>query len=124
MAWGISPCPSRWTVHRRINVEKLPQGRTVVQFDFSGARTGRFWLLLQSPKPDICEDDPGMPIDLYVAADAMAMTAVWMGRSRLEAAIDARTIDVIGPTALVAQFPGWLALNFFAPAARTSSLSA
>ncbi len=109
-----------WDVHRRINVENLPPGRTVVQFDFSGARTGQFWLLLQSPKPDICDVDPGMPVDLYVAADAMTMTSVWMGRLLLEAAIDARTIDVIGPAPLVAQFPSWLALNFFAPAARVS----
>ena len=110
-----------WDVHRRINVENLPQGRTVVQFDFSGARTGRFWLLLQAPNPDICDVDPGMPVDLYVAADAMTMTAVWMGRSLLETAIDARAIDISGPASLVAQFPSWLALNFFAPAARISS---
>ena len=109
-----------WDVHRRINVDELPAGRTVVQFDFSGARTGHFWLLLQRPKPDVCEVDPGMPVDLYVAADAMTMTKVWMGRVPIETALDDGRIEVTGKTELVARFPLWLALNFFASAARDS----
>ena len=109
-----------WDVHRRINVDSLPEGRTVVQIDFGGARTGRFWLLLQRPKPEICDDDPFLPVDLYVTADAMTMTHVWMGRLAIEAALDNGTIDVNGPTALARLFPSWLALNYFAPAARIS----
>lgn len=107
-----------WDIHRRINVDELPAGRTVVQVDFTGVRTGQFWLLLQRPKSEVCEADPGMPVDLYVAADAMVMTKVWMGRTPIQIAIDDGSIELLGEPRLVTRFPDWLALNFFAPAAR------
>jgi DNA-binding HxlR family transcriptional regulator len=110
-----------WDIHRRINLESLPVGRTVVQFDFSGARTGRFWLLLARPKPEVCDYDPGIPVDLFVAADAMTMTGVWMGRLWIEAAHESGKIELTGPTPLVVQFPSWLALNYFAPIAHASA---
>ena len=110
-----------WDIHRRINLEKLPPARTVVQFDFSGARTGRFWLLLDRPGSEVCDYDPGIPVDLFVAADAMTMTGVWMGRMGMQDALDSGKIEVTGPTPLVAQFPSWLALNFFAPVAHDSA---
>ena len=109
-----------WDIHRRINVDELPEGRTVVQVEFSGTRTGRFWLLLQRPTPEVCDVDPVMPVDLYVAADAMTMTRVWMGRLPIQAALESGSIDLIGESHLVTGFPSWLALNFFAPAARVA----
>ena len=110
-----------WDMHRRINVEELPAGRTVVQVDFTGVRIGQFWLLLQRPEPEVCETDPGFPVDLYVTADAMTMTKVWMGRTPVRSALDDGNIELFGEPALVTGFPSWLALNFFAPAARTSA---
>ena len=107
-----------WDMHRRINVDELPRGRTVVQLDFTGARTGRFWLLLQRSGPEVCETDPVLPIDLFVSADAMTMTNVWMGRASLQSAIDGGKIELMGEHQLAIGFPKWLALNFFAPAAR------
>jgi hypothetical protein len=103
-----------WDMHRRINLSELPPGRTVVQFDFNGARGGRFWLILQQPEAEVCEIDPGMPVDLYVAADAMAMTKVWMGRMDFAAALNSGSIDITGETPLVSGFPRWLALSLFA----------
>ena len=112
-----------WDIHRRINLERIPEGRTVVQFDFSGVRTGRFWLLIERPKPEVCDYDPGLPVDLYVAADAMTMTGIWMGRLGLQDALTSGAIEVTGPSPLVAQFPSWLALNYFAPFARAAGSS-
>ena len=36
-----------WRIHQRINRELLPERRTVVEFDFTGPRAQRVWLLLE-----------------------------------------------------------------------------
>ena len=56
-AWGVrwafqDPQPEEldagllvWKIHQRINRERLPQRRTVVEFDFTGPRARRVWLM-------------------------------------------------------------------------------
>jgi len=58
-AWGVrwafgEPRPEEldaglliWRIHQRINRELLPERRTVVEFDFTGPRGRRVWLLLE-----------------------------------------------------------------------------
>src|SRR5215831_13084556 len=48
-----------WNVRRRIDVERLPEGRVVLRFDFTGmparCRSQRtFWLVLERPEVDLC----------------------------------------------------------------------
>jgi hypothetical protein len=38
-----------WDIHRRVNIELLPEERVVVQLDFHGASTGTYWLVLEHP---------------------------------------------------------------------------
>ncbi len=113
-----------WDIHRRIHLELLPTQRTVVQFDFRGARVGFFWLLLEQSDTEVCDIDPGFPVDLYVTADALAMHRVWMGRMLFAEAVSNGLLEVDGPRELASQFPSWLALNAFAgigPAPRAAS---
>ena len=41
-------------IHRRVNIELLPEERVVVQLDFHGASTGTYWLALEHPGPSEC----------------------------------------------------------------------
>jgi DNA-binding HxlR family transcriptional regulator len=115
-----------WAIRRRIDVARLPRGRTVVRFDYRGLparyRTMRtFWLLLQRPEPDICLKDPGFDVDLVVSADARAMAQVWTGHVPFAHAVRAGEIHLAGSRALVQAFPGWLLLSPFANVERMAA---
>jgi DNA-binding HxlR family transcriptional regulator len=73
-----------WNVRRRIALDRLPDRRIVVRFDFRAfpprcrsLRTS--WLILERNEADLCLKDPGFEVDLVVSADAGAMARVWTG---------------------------------------------
>ena len=115
----LDPGLLMWDIHRRINVERLPERRVVVRFDFRGVprasrRPTTWWLLLQRPDVDLCLKDPGFDVDLVVHADVTALTRVWMGDVRLGDAMRQQLIRLDGLRVFVRAFPTWLALSSFA----------
>ena len=118
-----------WDIHRRLNVERLPDRRAVVRFDFRGVpRVARcpktFWLVLERPNVDVCMKDPGFEVNLVVDADLAALTKVWMGDVRLDDMRRAGLIRLDGPQELVRTFPAWLALSGFAGVGRPRAVGA
>ena len=103
-----------WDMHRRIHLDRLPERRVVVQFEFRGVRPGTFWLVLERPEPSVCLKDPEFDVDLLVTADTVALHRVWMGRMALADAIHQGLVEVDGPSDLTRAFPDWLALSLFA----------
>lgn len=119
----LDPGLLMWDIHRRLNVDRLPTGRTVVRFDFRsvplGSRCKRtWWLVLEPPDVDLCLKEPGFPVDLVVEAELAALTKAWVGEVRLVDAIRAGLVRLDGPRPLVQAFPGWLALSGFAAVPR------
>jgi DNA-binding HxlR family transcriptional regulator len=96
-----------WWMLRRIAVDKLPPHRLVIEFDFRGARTARFWLVLRGEDVSLCLEHPGFEIDLRVAADVASLYRVWLGRISLAEAIRAGTLKLDGMPAFVRAFPTW-----------------
>jgi DNA-binding HxlR family transcriptional regulator len=103
-----------WDIHRRIDVDRLPDDRVVGRFDLTGDCRRSYWLVLERPEPSLCLFDPGFTVDLIVAADAIALHRVWVGQMDLANAIARRAIVLDGPAALRRAFPGWLKLGFYA----------
>ncbi|HLH24302.1 MAG TPA: helix-turn-helix domain-containing protein [Chloroflexota bacterium] len=103
-----------WDMHRRIHLDRLPERRVVVQFEFRGARQGVFWLVLERPEPSVCLKDPEFDVDMRVTADTVALHRVWMGQMALADAMHRGLVEIDGPRELVWAFPDWLALNLFA----------
>jgi DNA-binding HxlR family transcriptional regulator len=73
-----------WNVRRGIDVERLPDRRIVLRFDFralpahdKGMRT--WWLILERPDVDLCLKDAGFEVDVVVSAEAATMARIWMG---------------------------------------------
>jgi DNA-binding HxlR family transcriptional regulator len=115
----LDPSLLMWDIHRRLNVNRLPSGRVVIQFDFRGVPQSfrsqkMFWLILKRPEVDVCLKDPGFGVDLFVSADLSALTKAWLGDIRLTEAMRSGLVTVEGPRKLVEAFPGWLALSGFA----------
>ncbi len=111
-----------WNIRRRLAVDRLPDRRIVVRFDFRGVPAGRgpstSWLVASRSEVDVCLKDPGFGIDLVVAADLGAFTRVWLGDISFEQAVRAREIRLDGPRELLRAFPGWLLLSHYAGVVR------
>lgn len=103
-----------WDMHRRIDLEQVPDQRVVVQLDFYGAAKGSFWLLVERPDPSVCQTDPGFDVDLFVSADTIALHRVWMGHTTIYEAIESGLVEFDGLPELARAFLKWLQLSFFA----------
>ena len=118
-AWGVrwafgEPQPDEldagllvWRIHQRINRELLPDRRTVVEFDFTGPRGRRVWLLLERREVSVCVTPPGFDSDLIVRADLALFYRVWLGRMEYDSATRCGALVVDGPPALAKQLPRW-----------------
>jgi DNA-binding HxlR family transcriptional regulator len=118
-AWGVrwafgEPRPEEldaglliWRIHQRINRELLPDRRTVVEFDFTGPRGRRVWLLLEPREVSVCVTPPGFDSDLIVRSDLAFFYRVWLGHIGYDAAVRCRSVVVDGSPALAKQLPRW-----------------
>ena len=119
-AWGVQsafgeptleeldPALLVWKIHQRINRDLLPERRTVVEFDFTGPRPHRAWLLLERSEVSVCVTPPGFDSDLIVKADLAFFYRLWLGHVEYDAAIRSGAVVVEGLPALVREFPRWL----------------
>ena len=109
----VDPALLVWDMHRRVNIERLPEKRVVVQLDFHGAAKGTYWLILERPEPSACMQDPGLEVDLFVSTDTIAFHRIWMGMTSFAGCLDDGLIELDGLASHVKAFPGWFKLNFF-----------
>ncbi len=110
---NLDPDLLMWDIHRRLDTERLPERRAVVQIDLSGANVKSYWLILERPEPSVCWTDPGFEPDLVVEADSVALHRVWVGQLGLEQALREGLIELHGPEELRRAFPGLLKLSLF-----------
>jgi DNA-binding HxlR family transcriptional regulator len=96
-----------WKIHQRINCELLPDRRTVVEFDFTGPRGRRVWLLLEPRDVSVCVTPPGFDSDLVVRSDLGLFYRVWLGHIDYDAALRCGTVIVEGLPSLAKQLPQW-----------------
>lgn len=105
----LDPLLLMWWIHNRVNRDRLPEDRTVVQFDFYGAKSDTFWLVLTPDNVDLCITDPGYDINLLVRADLSTFFKVWLGRITYQQAVDSEQVHVDGLPTLTRAFPDWFA---------------
>jgi len=115
-----------WNMRRRIARDRLPPRRTVVRLKFSGVAAAyrgprMFWLTLERTQIDLCIEDPGFEVDLYVEADLAAMAKVWLGDVPFESTLRSGQVRLLGPRPLAKAFPSWLMLSHFAGVPRPQS---
>ena len=106
-----------WDVRRNIRAEPPPETRTTVQFIFRDQAPERrhYWLILEpGQEVDLCSEDPGHDVDLYVATDLHTLTEAWLGYTTLEAAERDGRLLLTGSRALQSALRQWLALSSFA----------
>ena len=104
-----------WDIHRRIRTDRLPGGETVLAFNFNDLDKYRKWWLVVSPDDvDLCTEDPGKDIDLYLSSDLRSMVEVWLGDVDLKSSMRAGRIVVVGAKALERNMEDWFGLGSYA----------
>lgn len=111
-----------WDMRRRIDAAALPDGRTVLQFEYSDApaELRRWWLIAEGGEVDLCQSDPGFEVDLYVTATVPAMAKVWIGQRSLARAVDEEEIVLFGDAGLRRTMERWFRLSVVTEAAKQS----
>jgi DNA-binding HxlR family transcriptional regulator len=129
-AWGVrwafgEPRPEEldpillvWKMHQRVDRSRLPPGRTVLEFEFTGKRGRRLWLVLTPHEVSMCLKPPGFDSDLIVRADLAYFYHVWLGSIDYAAATRCGAVRVEGPPALVSELPRWFSWSVMAPYVR------
>jgi DNA-binding HxlR family transcriptional regulator len=105
----LDPLLLMWWIRNRVNTDCLPEGRVVVQFDFRGAKTVTYWLVLAAEDVTLCLTDPGYEINVLVTADLAMFFKLWLGRISYGEAITDFDIKVEGIPQFVRAFPNWFA---------------
>ncbi|MBT3991844.1 MAG: helix-turn-helix transcriptional regulator [Rhodospirillaceae bacterium] len=100
-----------WDIRRTIDCKNLPDGETVMSFHFKDIENyGTWWLVCSGGDIDLCTENPGKDVDLYVTTDIRSMIEVWQGDRSLSSALDEELITTVGSAHLMRNMKDWFAL--------------
>ncbi|HEX2158348.1 MAG TPA: winged helix-turn-helix transcriptional regulator [Actinomycetes bacterium] len=98
-------------------MERLPERRVVVRFQFPGLprKGAELWIIFDGERSEVCHKDPGFEVELFVQAEPAALAEWHLGRIEWTDALRAERIRVLGPASLARALPTW---NRRSPAAQ------
>ncbi|WP_052280675.1 winged helix-turn-helix transcriptional regulator [Nocardia vulneris] len=98
-----------WDMHRRVDTAALPDRRVVIAIEFTNrpAADRRFWLHLDRTGVDLCRDDTGAPVDIWLTTPTRAATEWWLGNLSWPQLLRQPGVQVHGDLALQRQIPRW-----------------
>jgi DNA-binding HxlR family transcriptional regulator len=133
-AWGVrwigslgeadlDPKLLLWDMHRHVDHEAVPAGRTVVRFRFEDVPPGlrEWWLVITDDDADVCDVDPGHPVAVTVRGSLRSLVAVWLGDLPWSRALRSGAVELDGPSALRRALPAWFTLSSFAAVPRRTA---
>ena len=112
-------------IQRRIDTTALPEGATVLCFQFTDVKNKNFrrwWLICQGSEVDLCYEDPGKDVDCYVAGTSRDMIGIWMGDIPLSTALEAGSVQLTGERHVCRTFPKWFTLSAAAKTPRPTQV--
>jgi DNA-binding HxlR family transcriptional regulator len=106
-----------WDMQRRINTTVLPARTVVVALDFTDRNPADryFWLHLSRTEVNLCRDDTGAPVDLWLTAPTEPVTRWWLGQITWTDLLLRPGVGIHGDRALIRQMPHWFQRYLFTP---------
>ncbi|WND01808.1 helix-turn-helix domain-containing protein [Temperatibacter marinus] len=112
-----------WDFHRSLNLDELPDGKTVLSVQFPEQETyKKWWLIIENGTVDLCTEDPGFDIDIYIVSSLISMVSVWMGDSTLKEELASQAMTLTGDHYLMKTAARWFALSRYSDVRPVSSL--
>ncbi len=102
-----------WSLERSVNVTAFGADRTVVRLDFTDqpARQKRWWFLNDGDRCQVCLDDPGFQVALYLACTLPDMIYIIRGDLPLSHATETGRLDAHGSAQARRALRDWLNLS-------------
>lgn len=101
-------------LQRRLQTEHLPDGQTVICLIFDELKKHKaWWLLIDDDTVDVCTEDPGRDVDLYLNSSVRAVVEVWEGDLEMRTALRSGAIKAHGPRHLVRTLPDWFGVCLY-----------
>tara|TARA_R110000782_G_scaffold33095_3_gene80207 strand:+ start:698 stop:1405 length:708 start_codon:yes stop_codon:yes gene_type:complete len=101
-------------LQRRLQTEHLPDGQTVICLIFDELKKHKaWWLLIDDDTVDVCTEDPGRDVDLYLNSSVRAVVEVWEGDLEVRTALRSGAIKAHGPRHLVRTLPDWFGVCLY-----------
>ncbi len=88
----------------------MPAGETVILVQISDRTDLKsWWVIVNGDSVDLCLQNPGHDVDVYLTATLANLVALWLGDVGLREAIEAETVFLDGPRHLTDSAPDWMA---------------
>ncbi|WP_162915279.1 winged helix-turn-helix transcriptional regulator [Desertibaculum subflavum] len=105
-----------WAMQRSVHPKALGPRRAVVQLSFTDQKGKRrhWWFVNDGGEVELCLDDPGFEIDLYLAATLRDMIYIWRGDLPLARALAEGRLEADGSARARRALPRWLGISTLA----------
>lgn len=123
-AEDVEPATLMWWMHRRIDAERLPPGRVVIEFQHTAPTKQIIWMVLDRGEASVCLQHPGFDTDVWVTAPTSALAEVFSGSDSWARSVSSERIRVEGLPRLVNALPKWFLWSPFADETRERALRA
>lgn len=120
----VDPRTLAWWMHLRVDHDRLPDERVVIEFAFTAPERLQVWIVLDRGDPSVCTVHPGFDSDLVVRTASIPLARVFNGLTTLGRAVDAGDIELLGAPRLVDGFGRWFLWSPFSPAVRAKVAAA
>ena len=116
-AGDLDPVALTWDIQRRIVREALPDRLVVVAITFTDApaSAARYWLHLSPTDVNLCREDTGAAVDLWLIGPTEAVTRWWLGELSWQQLVRRPGVSVDGDRTLQRQMRHWFARYVFTP---------
>lgn len=95
-------------LQRRLQTQHLPDGQTVICMTFGELTLHKtWWLLVEGEAVDLCTEDPGKDVDLYISSSVRTIVQVWEGDLDVRTALRSKSITAYGMRHLIRTMPDW-----------------
>lgn len=101
-------------LQRRLQTQYLPDGQTVICITFDELTSHqKWWLLAEGDDVDLCTEDPGKDVDLYLNSSVRTLVEVWEGALDVRTALRNKAITAHGMRHLIRTMPDWFGVSAY-----------
>ena len=101
-------------LQRRLETECLPDGETVICLMFNELTKNKsWWLLVDGDVVDLCTENPGKDVDLYITSSVRTIVEVWEGDLDVRMALRSGSIKAHGVRHLIRTMPDWFGVCLY-----------
>lgn len=104
-----------------LDTDQLPAGDTTIQFTVNtDDGTTKRYVLVTDSAAQVCDENPGTDVDVYLTADLETFGKIWFGDISAASALDRGLLKAVGSSYCVGNLSRWLGTSQFSRSADKS----